>query len=137
MLSINEFRDCIKAQDVKSQTISIERLSRKWECSMGNPIVNAAITSLRRDGENYLISREDIFNEPDVAKRIVKLLIWGYPKGLTRKTTEAHCQVVNSCLNIAKEIGNDLHRTLSTEEFRALYNQIHRTIYCYKNIVFL
>ncbi len=72
---VNHSREIVKLNTRVESAIN-ETISKKYY-DIGS--ISDIVCELGRQGESVSLSREDIFNESDTRKRIVKALIWGYP----------------------------------------------------------
>lgn len=81
---IQYFQNRISDLNPMDQTIFFGSISLKWQNLINQfPLVAETIHSLRRDrNDNIIISRQDVFETIDLPTRIIKSLIWGYPKGM-------------------------------------------------------
>lgn len=78
------FQDAIQRVVPFNQDILVGYVCAKWQNIVNRyPIVEQVFRELRREGQGQIVvSREDIFTTPDIRRRIIKALIWGYPKGM-------------------------------------------------------
>ena len=78
MPSITEYRDLIKSIPAHNQSSMIKR--KVWDRFPYDEkeIIGQAIFG---DKSEIELSREEVFTESDIAKKIVKVLMWGYPTG--------------------------------------------------------
>lgn len=78
MSSIVDYSELIKSTPVHNQSARIKR--KVWEriCYQDKKRIEGAIFG---DKEEVELSRADVLSENDTAKKIVMVLMWGYPTG--------------------------------------------------------
>lgn len=85
MALIKEYADLIKSLPVGGQFIKIRRDSTFWNRTDFPDDVKDVVDAVFREcsgDNNYIkISRDDIKKTSDTKKKIVKILMWGYPGG--------------------------------------------------------
>lgn len=87
MISIKEYADLIKSLPVGGQFIKIKRDSKFWDPTKTEfsddvkEVVKAVFDECSGDEKYINISRDDIKKTSDTKKKIVKILMWGYPGG--------------------------------------------------------
>lgn len=81
---IQYFQNRISDLNPMDQTIFVGNISLKWQNLINQfPLVAESFHSLRRDNnDDLIISRQDVFETIGLPTRIIKSLIWGYPKGM-------------------------------------------------------
>lgn len=99
MVSIKEYADLIKSLPVGGQFTKIRRDSKFWdptktEFSEVKEVVKTVFDECSGDNKYIKISRDDIKKTSDTKKKIVKILMWGYPGG------GRYGQVQNILLNL-------------------------------------
>lgn len=90
----------LKISPKKNQPIN-ETVSHWWQLQASNPHINDYIV----DGK-ISISRTDLFQETDSEKRLMGVLLWGYPKGMRGG-------YLNAILNNRKTILSAIHNKSS------------------------
>lgn len=75
--SIIEFGELINLIPARNQSTRIER--KAWKRFSDND--KARIEAIFRDKDEVELSRADVLSEADTAKKIVMVLMWGYPTG--------------------------------------------------------
>lgn len=118
MKSIYSFEKCIQSKDVMNQTVTVKPRPTKWERLFPDyPILNEVLDGCRKDADGQcLISRKEVFEEKDNARKAILALLWGFPNGY-RNSDAGHRNVVKGVLEIAEE-KND--RNLTDPMFRAM-----------------
>ena len=87
MISINVYADLIKSLPVGGQSIKIKKDSKFWDPTKTEffddvkEVVKAVFDECSGDEKYINISRDDIKNTEGTEKKIVKILMWGYPGG--------------------------------------------------------
>ena len=83
-MRISFFRDRINNSNPANQEILVGNISAKWQGILNEfPMAGLVFQGLRRDEQGQIVvSREDVFATDDMEQRIIKALIWGYPKGM-------------------------------------------------------
>lgn len=88
MISIKEYADLIKSLPVGGQFTKIKRDSTFWNPTTNTDfsddvkeVVEAVFDECSGDEKYINISRDDIKNTEGTEKKIVKILMWGYPGG--------------------------------------------------------
>lgn len=78
------FQDRINNSNPARQEVLVGYISAKWQDNLNEfPVVGLVFQGLRRDEQGQIVvSREDVFATADMEQRIIKALIWGYPKGM-------------------------------------------------------
>lgn len=100
---------------VMSQTVIINR--KNWGCSSRTIFFNNLdekvqnlICKFLRVSERIEISRSDIFKTDDIGSKIIKALMWGYPRGTTNRAVGNNNGIhviltrLHDCCNHLKEI---------------------------------
>lgn len=87
MISINVYADLIKSLPVGGQSIKIKKDSKFWDPTKTEffddvkEVVKTVFDECSGDEKYINISRDDIKKTSDTKKKIVKILMWGYPGG--------------------------------------------------------
>ena len=118
MESIYSFEKCIQSKDVMSHEVTVNPRPKKWERLFPDyPIIEEVLNGCRKDSDGKcLISRKEVFEEKDNARKAILVLLWGFPNGC-RNSDEGHRNVVKSVLEIAVE---DNDRNLTKTMFNAM-----------------
>ena len=118
MEGIYSFEKCIQSKDVMSHEVTVNPRPKKWERLFSDyPIIEEVLNGCRKDADGQcLISRKEVFEEKDNARKAILVLLWGFPNGC-RNSDAGHRNVVKSVLEIAEE-NND--RNLTKPMFNAM-----------------
>ena len=118
MEGVYSFEKCIKSLDVMNQTVLVKLYPKKWEKLFPDyPILKEVLDGCRKDADGKCqISRKEVFEEKDNARKAILALLWGFPNGY-RNSDAGHRNVVKSVLEIAEE-NND--RNLTKPMFNAM-----------------
>lgn len=87
VVSIEKYADLIKSLPVGGQFIKIKKDSKFWNPTNTDfpdnvkEVVDAVFGECSGDEKYINISRDDIKKTKDTTKKIVKILMWGYPRG--------------------------------------------------------
>ena len=87
MVSIEKYADLIKSLPVGGQFIKIKKDSKFWDPTNTEfsddvkEVVKTVFDECSGDEKYINISRDDIKKTKDTTKKIVKILMWGYPSG--------------------------------------------------------
>ena len=87
VVSIEKYADLIKSLPVGGQFTKIKRDSKFWDPTKTEffddvkEVVKAVFDECSGDEKYINISRDDIKKTSDTKKKIVKILMWGYPGG--------------------------------------------------------
>lgn len=87
MVSIEKYADLIKSLPVGGQFIKIKKDSKFWDPTNTEfsddvkEVVKTVFDECSGDEKYINISRDDIKETKDTEKKIVKILMWGYPRG--------------------------------------------------------
>ena len=122
MTSIDEYRDLIKMIPVNEQASIIKKIVWNKESYDEN-----IMKSIFGDNEIVELSRKDVCSEPNIKKKIIMVLMWGYPNGgrgnninNVMKQLEQLCDLLRSVngKNLTKEQAGKL--LLELENIRGL-----------------
>ncbi len=118
MEGIYSFEKCIQSLDVVNQTVLVKLYPKKWEKLFPDyPILKEVLDGCRKDADGKCqISRKEVSEEKDNARKAILALLWGFPNGC-RNSDEGHRNVVKSVLEIAVE---DNDRNLTEPMFNAM-----------------
>jgi hypothetical protein len=87
VVSIEKYADLIKSLPVGGQFTKIKRGSKFWDPTNTEfsddvkEVVKAVFDECSGDNNYIKISRDDIKKTSDTKKKIIKILMWGYPGG--------------------------------------------------------
>lgn len=87
MVSIETYADLIKSLPVGGQFIKIKKDSKFWDPTKTDfpddvkKVFKTVFDEPSGDEKYINISRDDIKNTSDTKQKIVKILMWGYPRG--------------------------------------------------------
>ena len=121
MESIYTFEKCIlsnQSKDVMNQTVTVKPRPKKWGRVFPDyPILKEVLDGCGKDADGKcLISRKEVFEEKDNARKAILVLLWGFPNGY-RNSDAGHRNVVKSVLEIARE---DNDKNLTKSMFNAM-----------------
>ena len=123
-MKIRAFRSRIHLLDPGSQTITIGQICAKWRSIINLcPIVGDTFRTLRCDeNNNLIINRQDVFDTEAIDQRIIKALIWGYPRGM--QGTRNLQSIVAHLPQIVQLINDYNQGPLTQERFIAAYRSL-------------
>ena len=126
MARIVDYQEMIQNNQPLLQEIKVGvQPSQKWQEHINNNNdVRNAFNNLRRNENNELvITRENVFNADTPIEKVVKALIWGYPKGMqgieNLRSIVGH---LNDIVQLLTQPG--LEQPLRKEPFLTLYNHL-------------
>ena len=149
MSSIKKYEEIIKAIPVKKHSVIVRkenwikndslhtRLTRNNNFPNNNEDLLNILQTIFKDAKNgqIEISRADILTEDDLEKKLIKILLWGYPTGgrknnidefknvIWKRTNEKFFEYLEIANNISNGILNDSEiKPESIELFLFLYN---------------
>lgn len=120
MSSISEYKDLISNLPVEQQSSTIKK--KIWK-----RIEYKRKAEIERDifgNEDYIeISRKDIFAETDITKKIIMILMWGYPTGGRGNNIQNLLEKINDIIDILKSINK---KNLTMSEARENIKTLNR-----------
>ena len=101
MSSISEYKDLISNLPVEQQSSTIKkeiwkRIEYKRKAEIERDIFG--------NEDSIEISRKDIFAETDITKKIIMILMWGYPTGGRGNNIQNLLEKINDIIDILKSI---------------------------------
>lgn len=114
MESIREYSNLIKHIPVYNQSAIIKKDT--WERFSNTHWYDGIKTAIFDDKDSVEISRADIFSESDTGKKLLKLLLWGYPTGGRGNNIEYILVKAEELIPILSSVsGKNLTKTESNE----------------------
>ena len=116
MRSISEYSDLIKLIPAKCQSSLIKKAV--WErFDYGDDEIKEAIFGADEEVE---ISREDIFSENNTKKKLVMILMWGYPSGGRGSNIQSVLLRINELVGLLSSVAG---RNLKESEAKDLFKK--------------
>ena len=118
MSSISEYKDLISNLPVEQQSSTIKkeiwkRIEYKRKAEIERDIFG--------NEDSIEISRKDIFAETDITKKIIMILMWGYPTGGRGNNIQNLLEKINVIIDILKSINkNNLKEAEARKEIENL-----------------
>lgn len=120
MSSISEYKDLISNLPVEQQSSTIKkeiwkRIEYKRKAEIERDIFG--------NEDSIEISRKDIFAETDITKKIIMILMWGYPTGGRGNNIQNLLKKINDIIDILKSINK---KNLTMSEARENIKTLNR-----------
>ena len=118
MASLFNHQSDIQNVPLQAQVITISKRYKQWDDIYNtNPIVREVFDGLSSHGYPFGIRRREIFSTNNVEKRIIKALIWAYPKG---KRGNGLSRAVDNLICIANILRVYMGKDLPQKEYNNL-----------------
>lgn len=80
-------------------------------------LIKDTLLSISKVNGQPCLNRKDVFNETDIDKKFIKVLMWGYPDGITIRLKNNIPNILKNKCNIISLINDLKDKSFSTDDF--------------------
>lgn len=106
-MTFENFTDLIQSLPVRNQSFTTKRTYKKWLYAENNfPWFKSLNDTIFEAGNILTLSRNDLFEINDPKEKIIKIVYWGYPKGMQggHENLKGILQEIDNIIKILSEL---------------------------------